>query len=161
MGQAGTVQTRRERLTAPLSWWLGALAFGAAWGWVALVLSGWGAGIAVGAAVALVTAALVWRYGDVVVEAGPDGLRAGRATLPTRHVGAVQALDAAETRAVLGPQADVRAWLLVRPYVRTAVRVELDDPADPTPYWVVSTRRPDLVAAALGARPSAGGTDGP
>jgi hypothetical protein len=33
----------------------------------------------------------------------------------------------------------------------------LDDPADPTPYWVFSARRPEKVAAALlAARDAAG-----
>jgi hypothetical protein len=29
------------------------------------------------------------------------------------------------------------------------VRVEVVDPQDPTPYWLVSTRRPDDLARAL------------
>lgn len=33
----------------------------------------------------------------------------------------------------------------------TAVRVEVLDPEDPTPYWVVSTRRPMELAASLEA----------
>ena len=45
--------------------------------------------------------------------------------------------------------ADARAYLLLRPYRKKAVKVSLSDPADPTPYWLVSTRRPDALAAAL------------
>jgi hypothetical protein len=30
-----------------------------------------------------------------------------------------------------------------------AVQVLLDDPADPTPYWLVSTRHPERLAATL------------
>ena len=35
-------------------------------------------------------------------------------------------------------------------------QVALEDPEDPTPYWIVSTRRPDDLVAALGgvARPA-------
>jgi hypothetical protein len=29
------------------------------------------------------------------------------------------------------------------------VRVDLEDPLDPTPYWLLSTRRPQELAAAL------------
>jgi hypothetical protein len=46
----------------------------------------------------------------------------------------------------------------LRAWARTAVRVEVLDPADPTPYWLVSTRRPDELAAAIAAgrtRPAA------
>ena len=46
--------------------------------------------------------------------------------------------------------ADARAYLLLRPYLKRAVRVEIADPADPTPYWLVATRHPETLAAALG-----------
>jgi hypothetical protein len=36
-----------------------------------------------------------------------------------------------------------------RPWVRGAVQVVLDDPADPTPFWVVSTRDPVRLATVL------------
>jgi hypothetical protein len=66
------------------------------------------------------------------------------------HVGAAAALDAEATRRLAGRDADARAYLLLRPYLSRAVRIDIDDPADPTPYWLVSTRRPDRLAAALG-----------
>ena len=40
---------------------------------------------------------------------------------------------------------------MLRPYVKTAVRVELTDPADPTPYWLLSSRHPQALASALDA----------
>ena len=43
------------------------------------------------------------------------------------------------------------AYLLLRPYVGRAVRVEVVDPHDPTPYWVVASRHPDALAACLNA----------
>jgi hypothetical protein len=50
---------------------------------------------------------------------------------------------------VAGPEADARAYLLLRPYLKRAVKVEITDPADPAPYWLVGTRRPDQLASAL------------
>jgi hypothetical protein len=38
---------------------------------------------------------------------------------------------------------------VLRPWVDGVVRVALTDPADPAPYWLVSTRRPEVLAAAL------------
>ncbi len=43
----------------------------------------------------------------------------------------------------------MRAFLMLRPYLSRAVRVAITDPADPAPYWLISTRRPDDLAAAL------------
>lgn len=149
MGQSGSVSTYRERLTAPLSWWVMVVAFGLVWGWLMLVATN--RPIAIGAAVisAAVAGALVWSYGSVVVEAGPSGLRVGSAHLPHAHVGDVDVLDPRGFRKELGPQADARAWLRTRPYIDAGVRVAVADPADPTPYWLVSSRHPEAVAAAL------------
>ena len=58
-------------------------------------------------------------------------------------------LDADATRRAAGVDADARAFLLLRPYLKRSVRVEITDPADPAPYWLVSTRHPDELAAAL------------
>lgn len=149
MGQSGFVSTYRERLTAPLSWWVMVVAFGLVWGWLMLVATN--RPIAIGATVVatVVAGALVWSYGSVVIAAGPDGLRVGSAHLPHAHVGNVAVLDPRDFRAELGPQADARAWLRTRPYIDAGVRVEVADPSDPTPYWLVSSRHPEAVAAAL------------
>ncbi|ROS30868.1 DUF3093 domain-containing protein [Cellulomonas sp. PhB150] len=79
-----------------------------------------------------------------------DGeLLAGDAHIPLTLLGEVRELDADELRAELGPRLDARAHLCTRGWIHRAVRVELVDPADPTPYWIVSTRHPDALAAAL------------
>lgn len=149
MGQSGTVSAYRERLTAPLSWWVMVVAFGLVWGWLMLVATN--RPIAIGAAVVatLVAGSLVWGYGSVVVEAGADGLRVGSARLPRAHIGDVRALDARGFRDELGPQADGRAWLRTRPYIDAGVRIEVSDPSDPTPYWLVSSRHPEALTQAL------------
>ena len=82
-------------------------------------------------------------------EVGPAGLAAGRASLPPTALGAATPLDAEAAEALRGQKADARAHLVLRGWVRTAVRVEVADPADPTPYWYVSTRRPEELAVAL------------
>ena len=78
-----------------------------------------------------------------------DVLVAGRATLPLEFVGTVLALDTEETRHAAGPGADARAYLLLRGSSSGSVKVVLDDPADPTPYWLLSTRRPVELRAAI------------
>lgn len=101
--------------------------------------------------VTVTLALLLARTADrVVVTDGEDpGLRAGGAFLEAWHIGAVTPLDAEETTQVLGPRADARAYLAHRGWIRTAIQVEVRDDADPTPYWLISTRRADELAAAL------------
>jgi hypothetical protein len=83
------------------------------------------------------------------VEVRDGVLRAGGAHIPVHLLGDAVALDADATRAELGPRLDARAHLCLRGWIHSAVRVEVRDPQDPTPYWVVSTRRPAELVAAL------------
>jgi hypothetical protein len=63
-------------------------------------------------------------------------------------------LDAAATERRAGVEADARAHLVLKPYIATAVELTLDDPEDPVPYWLVSTRRPAQLAEALSSVPA-------
>jgi hypothetical protein len=58
-------------------------------------------------------------------------------------------LDREATRRLRGPLAHPLAYSATRPWLPCAVRVALDDPDDDTPYWVVGSRRPHALAAAL------------
>lgn len=146
--------TYRERLTAPLSWWIAAVGFAVVWGWIVLIATTWIAAIVVTVLLAAAGCYVVWRYGSVLITAGPDGLRVGQAFVETAHVGVATALDRAAYRNKLGPGADARAHLMTRPYIDHGVIVTIDDPADPTPYWLVSSRHPVALAAAVTGDPS-------
>lgn len=141
-----------ERQSPPGAVWLLAPFAGLMLALVVLPISPGGAA-AVFAVSSATFALLLWRSADrVVVTDGTDpGLRAGRAFLEAWHIGNVVALDPTETRYVLGPGANALAYLAHRGWIATAVRVEVLDDADPTPYWVVSTRRPLELASALDA----------
>lgn len=88
-----------------------------------------------------------------VIEVDEHELRAGPARLPLSVVGAVRAADGVEAVAERGVLLDARAWLLLRGWISGVVRIELDDPEDPVPYWLVSTRRgAELVGAVRSGR---------
>ncbi|MGC4805523.1 DUF3093 domain-containing protein [Micromonospora sp. DT233] len=95
------------------------------------------------------TLAGLWWLGRIRVAVADGELRVDDARLPVRFVADAVALDAAGRREVLGVGADPLAFVVQRPWVSGAVQVVLDDPADPTPFWVVSTRHPVRLAAAL------------
>ncbi|TDC33984.1 DUF3093 domain-containing protein [Micromonospora sp. 15K316] len=95
----------------------------------------------------------LWWLGRIRVAVRDGELLVDDARLPVRYVADVVPLDAAGRREVLGVGADPLAFVVQRPWVGSAVQVVLDDPADPTPFWVVSTRRPvELAEAILAAR---------
>ncbi|MER7553980.1 MULTISPECIES: DUF3093 domain-containing protein [Streptomyces] len=143
-----------ERLTAPRSWWFIAFGVGVA---CALMLLPLGtlpllAGLAGGTVAAAV---LVSSYGSARIRVVAGALVAGDARIPLSALGEPEVLDAEEARAWRTHKADARAFMLLRGYVKTAVRVEVTDPDDPTPYVYLSTRNPQGLAAALSAVPTA------
>lgn len=154
-----------ERLRVPASWWLLGLLV------AAIFASTVWAGLS--ALTALVSYAVIMggtvagllAYGRPRVEVTDTVLRAGRAVLPLRAAGQVTPLDRARSRALRGPQADPAAFLLIRPYLPLAVYVEVTEPAGTgpagAPYWLIATRRPAALAAAVEAaclRTPAGGS---
>jgi hypothetical protein len=91
-----------------------------------------------------------------VIEVGDARLRAGRAAIDLALVGRAEGFTPAEAIAQRGTKLDARAWLMIRGWIGPVVRVPIIDDADPVPYWLVSTRHPAELAAAInGSRPSA------
>ncbi|RNL64869.1 DUF3093 domain-containing protein [Nocardioides marmoriginsengisoli] len=139
-----------ERLYVPLRWWVQATMFLATvWLAFTVALPPWLAASASGSMLAVVFGLFAW-VGSVRVEVRDGVLHVGRAKIALEHLGAAEPLDKDATRRVHGVDADVRAFLQTRPYLSRSVRVPIEDPADPTPYWLVSTRHPRQLAAALG-----------
>lgn len=158
-----------ERRTVPWWWWLVGLA-------VALptteaVVQGpdmsqhpsalltWGS---LAAATALVAGCLrALGRSDVAVD--DIGLHAGGVVLPASTIGRARPLDASAAHRLLGPGLRADAHLSLRPWIKTAVQVEVYervtvdqrddnqryDAARSCPYWVVATRRPSELVAAL------------
>jgi hypothetical protein len=138
-----------ERLLVP--WWLWLLGLGgAAFAAAEVYLGAPGLATWVPYLVLLPLAALgLWWAGRIRVAVRDGELWVDDAHLPVRYVAEVGVLDAAGKRAALGPRADPLAFVVQRPWIRGAVLVVLDDPADPTPYWVVSARHPERLARAV------------
>ncbi len=141
----------QERLYVPLRWWVQATMF-LATVWLAFIvaLPTWIAWTGSGALLAVVFGMFAW-IGASSVEVRDGVLYVGPAQIALQHLGSVEPLDKEATRRVHGVDADVRAFLHTRPYISQAVKITITDPDDPTPYWLVSTRHPRKLAAALSA----------
>lgn len=105
------------------------------------------AGIAV-SVIGSVTLVLIAHFSSPVIEVA-DTMRASRFNIPLEIMGEIQELSKEDLNKILGVKADARAQLLIRAYVKTALKIELTDKEDPTPYLVISTRRPKELAVAL------------
>ena len=90
-----------------------------------------------------------------VVEVVDGVLVAGSARIPVSLTGDTEPFRGAEAVQARGPGLDARAFTLFRGWVDPVLRIALTDPDDPAPYWLVSTRRPEELQAALAAERAA------
>ena len=146
---AGSDASYDERLGVPIRWWVQATMFLATI-WIAFIVStpGWVAWGATAVCVAL-TLMMFLNIGSARITVVDGVLHAGPAHIDLHFLGDTEVLDAEQTRNTAGRDADVRAYMLVRPYLKQSVRVTIEDPRDPTPYWLLASRRPGELAAVL------------
>jgi hypothetical protein len=139
-----------ERLSVPLWWYLPAVAVAVLLG--AEVHMGYpGVRSWIGYAILVPLAVLVLvGLSRIRVRVTDDELQVGTARLALRHVGRVDVVAKRDKQIALGPQLDPAAFLMHRGWVGPVVRVEVTDPDDPTPYWVLSVRDPEAFLRALG-----------
>jgi hypothetical protein len=145
----------RERLRVPWWWWPPGLALAAL---IALEVNQGVPALAVWLpfAVLLPVAAtvLLW-LGKIEVRVVGDSagteLWVGAAHLPVSVISKSAEVPRTAKSAALGRQLDPAAYVVHRAWVGPMVLLVLDDPDDPTPYWLVSCRHPDRVLAALRA----------
>jgi len=139
----------RERLLVPVSYWLLAIPVVLSLGAEAyFFVDGIIPPLVIGVLFAIVAAFLI-NWSSATIEVAGAVLRAGRDTLALSGADEVIALDERQAKALGGPRADPAAHLLLRPYLKRAVYVSLADPADGVPYWLIGTRHPAELAAAI------------
>jgi hypothetical protein len=73
----------------------------------------------------------------------------GSAHLPSSVVSRSAEVPKSAKSSALGRQLDPAAYVVHRAWIGPMVLLVLDDPDDPTPYWLASTRHPDRLLAAL------------
>ena len=154
----------RERLLVPVSYWLltvpvvvllGAETYFVVGGFVPPLVIG---------LLAVIVATFLVHWSTATIEVAGGVLRAGKDALALSDADEVVALDEKQSAALRGPRADPAAHLLLRPYLSRAVYIGLAVPADEgpadegsadgrpaggVPYWLVATRRPEEMAAAI------------
>ncbi|MFC7218563.1 DUF3093 domain-containing protein [Streptomyces polyrhachis] len=144
------MESYEERLSAPRSWWVVVALVGLSLSLVFLPLGALASLAAFVGGTALAAVA-VSSYGSARIRVVAGSLVTPTARVPVAALGAVEPLDAEGARAWRSHRADSRAYMLLRSYIPTAVRIPVTDPQDPTPYLYLSTRSPQRLAAALDA----------
>jgi hypothetical protein len=124
--------------------------------WLVLLPLSPGVGL-IGAIVITVVVEVLMIVVAPVVSVSDGVLTAGKARIPVSLTGATESYRKTDARQARGPGLDARAFTLFRGWVDPVLRIDLTDPDDPTPYWLVSTRRPDELRAAIAAERGDGG----
>lgn len=140
-----------ERLAVPLRWWVqGTMLVASIWlaFYVAVPAAlAW----AIGGTLFALMAGVFIGYGAAKVQVADGWLTVGHARIETTWLGRAEALSAPDSRRLAGRDANALAYLMLRPYLSRAIRVEIVDPADPAPYWMIATRHPETLVAAIEA----------
>jgi hypothetical protein len=139
----------RERLFVPMSYWLLAIPVVVLLGGEAYFIAGGIVPPLTMAVIGAVVGAFLVNWGSATIEVTGGVLRVGRNTLALSEAGEVMALDERQAALLRGPRADPAAHILLRPYLKRAVYVGIADQAEGVPYWLVATRRPEKLAAAI------------
>jgi len=143
-----------ERMRLPLAGWLAVLALAV----IAAALSNLGdmRWWRVTASLVILVAPLIgaWWLGRLPVSVveetdGEVWLHVDDARLPMSAVARIEVLEQVAYSDALGVALHPLAFVVQRPWISRGVRIVLDDPEDPTPYWVVSSRRPERLREAL------------
>ncbi len=137
----------RERLWPPPSWFLLSLLLIPA---VILVLAPINLVLGIAVSIPMYGLAVLFLLSmSPTVTVSDEVLRAGRGRIERRYLGEATVITGAAVFPALHSELDARAWLCLRGWSRGIVTIPINDPDDPTPYWVISSKHPERLAAAL------------
>ena len=116
--------------------------------------------VAVWAAIGNQPAFMTWVFSTVfivlialksrlIIEVDENELRAGPAHIELKYLGQATALDNKDMGRLRTRDADPASFLIFRFWRSTGVKVQINDPRDQTPYWLITSKRNKELAAIL------------
>ena len=88
-----------------------------------------------------------------VIRVREKSLSVGVVSIPRSLLGRIEVIAKDQIFQERGPKLEPAAFKVFQGTVKTAVKIEISDPSDPTPYWIISTRKPIQLASALESEP--------
>ena len=138
----------REVLRWP--WWFTVLVLGLDLSIVIALWAGLGNNAALsGLIFTLVLSFIFYRFTSLTIEIEGDLLRVGGAAIENKYLGDVEILDRLKMQHYMRIGFNPRAFYAIRFWVKTGVKISIDDVRDPTPFWIVSSKRATEIEALL------------
>ena len=107
-------------------------------------------GVVIGSALVLAIWAALLFFAPVI-KVGKTTLSVGRASIPRSLLGKIDEITKEQIFQERGPKLDPAAYKVFQGTVKTALKISIQDANDPTPYWIISTRKPAQLATVLRA----------
>jgi hypothetical protein len=95
---------------------------------------------------------LIVQKSALTIEVDDKELRAGPAHIELKYIGQVTSLDSKEMGRLRTRDADPASYLIFRFWRSTGVKVELNDPRDKTPYWLITSKQNIKLAEILNSK---------
>ena len=94
---------------------------------------------------------LSW-LGSPLIALNEQTLSIGQASIETKYLGKAEVVSAQEAFLERGVRLDSRAFTKFQIGVKQLVKIEIQDKQDPTPYWLIATRNPEVLAGLINKR---------
>ena len=94
---------------------------------------------------------LSW-LGSPLISVTESNLSIGQVSIETKFLGKAEVVRPQDAFQERGVKLDSRAFTKFQIGVKQLVKIEITDPADPTPYWLIATRNPEVIAALINKR---------
>ena len=120
---------------------------------LSLVIAIWAAFDNNVALVAFITATIAIIYIAIAMRStitlDGEELRIDRAHIDIKYLGSATVLDSPAMRLLRTRDADPAAYLAIKFWMPKGIKITVVDPRDPTPYWLISSKRVEEIAALL------------
>jgi len=90
--------------------------------------------------------------GSPLICLSEQSLTIGNVAIDLKHVGKAEVINPASAFEERGVKLDSRAYTRFQIGVKQMVKIEIEDSQDPTPYWLVATRNPEVLAGVINKR---------
>ena len=108
--------------------------------------------VRIGLAIGIVVVITIWTlliFRAPTIELSNLKLKVGRVGIFRNLIGQAEVISKDRIFLERGPNLDPGAHKVFQGSVKTAIKIAILDPEDPTPYWLISTRKPHKLAELL------------